>query len=40
LLALAGVLELGKAHLASGRLGSCGQAHFITFGDLFGESLD
>lgn len=39
LLALAGIFEIGKAHLAHGRLGSGGQAYFNTFGDLFGDSL-
>jgi hypothetical protein len=39
LLAFTGVFEIGKAHLTHGRLGSGGQAYFITFGDLFGESL-
>ncbi|WP_236326914.1 hypothetical protein, partial [Pseudomonas poae] len=39
LLTFSGVFEIGKAHLAHGRLGSGGQAHFITFADLFGESL-
>ncbi|MBS5838722.1 MAG: hypothetical protein KID05_06055, partial [Pseudomonas sp.] len=40
LLALAGIFEIGKAHLAHGRLGSGGQAYFITCGNLFGESLE
>ncbi|WP_217654480.1 hypothetical protein, partial [Pseudomonas asturiensis] len=31
--------EIGKAHLAHGRLGSGGQAYFSTFEDLFGDSL-
>ncbi|SOQ15014.1 hypothetical protein CFBP1573P_05299 [Pseudomonas syringae pv. persicae] len=39
LLALAGIFEIGKAHLAHGRLGSGGQAYFITSWDLFGDSL-
>ncbi|WP_235668511.1 hypothetical protein [Pseudomonas coronafaciens] len=39
MLALTGIFEIGKAHLAHGRLGSGGQAYFITFGDLFGDSL-
>ena len=39
LLALAGVFEIGKAHLAHGRLGSGGQAYFSTFENLFGDSL-
>ncbi|WP_236326689.1 hypothetical protein, partial [Pseudomonas poae] len=39
LLTFSGVFEIGKAHLAHGRLGSGGQAHFITFADLFGESI-
>ncbi|WP_206197462.1 hypothetical protein, partial [Pseudomonas viridiflava] len=39
LLTLAGIFEIGKAHLAHGRLGSGGQTYFITFGDLFGDSL-
>lgn len=39
LLALAGIFEIGKAHLAHGQLGSVGQAYFITFGVLFGDSL-
>ncbi|WP_176561557.1 hypothetical protein, partial [Pseudomonas syringae] len=38
LLALAGIFEIGKAHLAHGRLGSGGQAYFITSWDLFGDS--
>ncbi|WP_236502575.1 hypothetical protein, partial [Pseudomonas tremae] len=40
LLALTGIFEIGKAHLAHGRLGSGGQAYFSTFEDLFGDSLD
>ncbi|WP_218015282.1 hypothetical protein, partial [Pseudomonas syringae] len=40
LLALAGIFEIGKAHLAHGRLGSGGQAYFITSWDLFGDSLN
>ncbi|MQU03975.1 hypothetical protein GHO34_27240 [Pseudomonas sp. FSL R10-2245] len=39
LLALAGVFEIGKAHLAHRRLGSGGQAYFSTFENLFGDSL-
>ncbi|WP_415639798.1 hypothetical protein, partial [Pseudomonas floridensis] len=39
LLAFTGVFEIGKAHLAHGRLGSGGQVYFITSWDLFGESL-
>jgi len=39
LLALAGIFEIGKAHLAHGRLGSGGLAHFIIFRGLFGDSL-
>ncbi|NNA05138.1 hypothetical protein, partial [Pseudomonas lundensis] len=38
LLALAGVFEIGKAHLAHRRLGSGGQAYFSTFENLFGDS--
>lgn len=40
LLVLAGIFEVGKAHLAHGWLGSGGQAYFSTFVDLIGESLD
>lgn len=40
LLALAGVFEIGKAHLAHRRLGSGGQAYFSTFENLFGDSLE
>lgn len=39
LLALAGIFEIGKAHLAHGGLGSGGQPHFSTFEGLFGDSL-
>jgi hypothetical protein len=39
LLALAGIFEIGKAHLAHGQFRSGGQAYFITSGDLFGNSL-
>lgn len=39
LLALAGVFEVGKAHLAHGRLGTGSQSYFSTSADLFGEPL-
>lgn len=38
-IALAGIFEVRKAHLAHGWLGSGGQAYFSTFGDLIGKSL-
>jgi hypothetical protein len=39
LLALAGVFNVGKAHLAHAQLGSGGQAYYSILADLFGESL-
>lgn len=40
LLAFVGVFEIGKAHLAHGRLGSGDQAYFSIFEHLFGYSLN